>query len=124
LGSRTFGSTTRWEADPVSNELIETQRVNRQEMFSALIYSRSSAARIRNWEIPAALVSTLSQQLQEKHSIKIAQCPVSMADVSEVEGTARLNKYALTFNVLSAYHKKKPTQFFDTFAEPAVITNP
>lgn len=124
MGSRTFGSNTRYQSDPVSNDLTETQNVNRQEMYSLLFYSRSSESRIRNWEVPAALVSTFSQQMQEKNSLKIAQVPTAMLDVSEVDGTARLNKYSLTFNVLAAYTKTKPTQYFDRFSEPEIITNP
>lgn len=123
MGSRTFGASTRYVANPVSQDLEETQNVNRQEMYSLMFYSRSSAARTRNWEVPAALVSTYAQQMQETHGIKIAQVPTAMLDISEVDGTARLNKYSLTFNVLAAYTKTKPTQYFDQFATPAILTN-
>jgi hypothetical protein len=124
MGSRTFGASTRYVADPVSQDLNETQNVNRQEMYSLMLYSRSAQARVRNWEVPAALVSTFAQQMQEKNSIKISQVPTSMLDISEVDGTARLNKYSLTFMVLAAYTKTKPTQYFDRFSEPEIITNP
>jgi len=124
LGAKTFGASTRYVADPVTLDLNEEQAVNRQEMYSLMIYSRSSEARTRNWEVPAALVSTFSQQMQEKYSLKIAQVPTAMMDISEQEGTARLNKYSLTFNVLAAYTKTKGVQYFDSFSTPEIITNP
>lgn len=123
LGSRTFGASTRYENNPISDELQETQRVNQQQMLSITLMSRSSEARVNNWRVPAALVSTYSQQQQEANSIKIGQVPTSMNDVSDVEGTARLNKYSLTFLVLAAYSYVKPTQFFDSFGGPEIITN-
>lgn len=124
LGAKNFAGYTDYFADPVSGELVETQVVNRQEMISILAYSRSDEARTRNWEIPAALVSAYSQQLQEENSVKIGTLPVSMNDVSEVEGTDRLNRYVLTFMVLAAYKKEKSVQYFDTFASPTLIVNP
>lgn len=123
LGTKTFGATTRYEVDPVTGELKETQRVNRQELFSITAYSRSSAARTRNWEIPAALVSTFSEQQQEANSIKIAQVPTAMSDVSQQDGTARLNRYVLTIPVQAAYTKTQPTQYFDKFSQPEIFTN-
>ena len=138
LGAKTFGASNRYEAvgDAIKQptllpttiwkggELVQTQYVNRQEMYSILCYSKSNDARLRNWEITAALVSELAQQLQEANSIKIGQVPTAMLDVSEVDGTARLNKYSLTLNVLAAYTKTKPAQYFDTFPGPMILTNP
>jgi hypothetical protein len=124
LGSKTFGASTRYEADPVSDELTEVTYVNRQEIFSILLFSRSNEARTRNWEVPAALVSTYSEQQQEANSIKIAQVPVSMNDLSELEGTSRLNRYVLTIPVLAAYTKRQPVDYYDKFSQPKILTNP
>ncbi len=124
LGSKQFAGYPDYDPDPITGNLVETQVVNRQEMISILVYSRSEEARVRNWEISAALVSAYSQQQQEANSIKIATLPVSMNDVSEVEATDRLNRYALTFMVLAAYKKQKPVEYFDTFAPPVIFTNP
>lgn len=122
LGSRPFGAKTKYEGDPVTGELVETQSVNVQEMYSVLLYSLSATARQRNWEIPAALTSTYAQQLMEEHSFKIGYLP-QMTDVSEQEGTSRLNRYSLTFAALVAYRKTKPVDYFDQFAQPTIITN-
>lgn len=124
LGTKNFAGYPDYETDPNTGDLVETQVVNRQEMISILVYSRSDEARTRNWEIAAAMVSAYSQQLQEKYSLKIGTLPVSVTDVSEVEATDRLNRYALTFMVLAAYKRQKPVQYFDTFASPNLIVNP
>jgi hypothetical protein len=123
LGTRTFGASTRYENDAESNELIESQNINRQEMLSILFYSRGNSARVWNWLIPAALVSTYSEQQQEANGIKISKVPSSMTDQSEQDGTAILNRFALTIHVLAAYHRTKPVPFYDSFPGPAVITN-
>lgn len=123
LGTKNFAGYPDYDPDPITGDLVETQVVNRQEMISILVYSRSDEARTRNWEIPAALVSTYSEQQQEANSIKIGTLPTAVMDVSEVEGTARLNRYALTFMVLAAYKKQKPVEFYGTFQQPAIFTN-
>jgi hypothetical protein len=122
LGSKPFGANTGYVADPISGELTEQQSVNVQELYSVLLYSRSASARLRTWEVPAALVSTFAQQQMEAHSFKIGYLP-QMTDVSEQEGTSRLNRYSLTFAALVAYRKTKPVDYFDKFTQPLLITN-
>lgn len=123
LGTKTFGASTHYGVDPLTGDLTETQRVNRQELLSVTLFSQSSEARTRNWEVPAALVSTYSEQQQEANSIKIAQTPVAMSDVSQVDGTARLNRYVLTIPVLAAYTKTQPTEYYSEFRQPEIFTN-
>ena len=121
LGTKTFGAATTYENDPVSDVLREVQRINRQEMISILLFSASREARERNWEVAAALTSTLAQQVMEANSFSIGRVPTSMTDVSEVDGTTRLNRYSLTFNVLVGYTRAKPVPFFDKFGIPPLV---
>ncbi|MDE3073911.1 MAG: hypothetical protein KGJ86_00655 [Chloroflexota bacterium] len=123
IGVKTFGAATRFVVDPVSGELRESQSVNRLELLSVSLYSRSPAARQRNWEVAAALVSAYSQQRQEAHQLRIARFPTAMSDVSQVEGAARLNRYVLTIPVQASYTKVQPTEYFDAFPPPVVYTN-
>lgn len=120
LGARTFSA--RSELEPIEGN--EIQYVNRQEQYSILAYSASAEARTRNWEIPAALKSIASQQAQEARSMKLADIPLLMTDVSEEEGTKRINKYLLTLNNLVAYRKEKPVEYYDKFAKPIIHSNP
>lgn len=123
LGTKTFAAKGGYEPNPVTGNLDQVQNVNRQEMYSIHVYSRSAAARERNWEIPAALVGDYSEQMQELRSMKIGYVPTSMNDVSQVEGTARLFRYALTIRALVAYRKVVTVPFYDSFDQPEIVTS-
>jgi len=123
LGSRPFGAKTSYVGDPITGDLVEQQSVNVQELYSVLAYSRGSSARTRNWEIPAALVSTFAQQQMEVNSFKLGYLP-AMVDVSEQDGTSIVNRYSLTFAALVAYRKTKPVDYFDNFSQPSITSNP
>ena len=123
LGVKHFGSSVRYSVDPVTGDMREVQSTNRLELVSVTLFSRSAEARVRNWEVPAALVGTYSEQAQEANSINIARLPAAMSDVSQLEGTARLNRYVLTIQVQAAYAKTMPTAAYDQFSAPALHTN-
>ena len=77
----------------------------------------------------AALQSTEAQQLAEKYSFRFGFLPTSFVDASETEGSARLNKYAYSFNVLRAHIRRRIVQYFDKFTFPpsgtkTLIVNP
>jgi hypothetical protein len=118
LGAKTFAARSEFV------DGVEMQYVNRQEMYSITAYSSSSEARTRNWEIPAALKSIRCQQAQEANSMKIADIPAVMFDISEQDGTQRLNKFTGTVNALVAYSKQKPVEYYDQFTQPKIYTNP
>lgn len=118
LGAKTFAARSEFV------DGVEIQHVNRQEMYSITLYSASSEARTRNWEVPAALKSIQCQQAQEANSMKVADIPAVMFDVSEQDGTQRLNKFTLTVNALVAYRKEKPVEYYDKFAQPKIYSNP
>lgn len=124
LGAKTFAVRNKYEPDPVTGELTEHQGGNRQEMISLLAYSKSPAARERNWEIPLVFTSTFAEQLMEKYSIKIARVPTNMIDVSNRDGASRLFRYSMSFNVLAAYSKVKAVPYYNTFRGPAIVTDP
>lgn len=122
MGSKPFGVKTEYVPDPITGELVEQQGVNAQELYSVVAYSKGATARQRYWEVPAALRSTFAQQQQEKNSFSIGYI-TQMRDVSEQDGTSRINRYSLTFAVLVAYRKTKPVDYFDTFSQPTIISN-
>lgn len=125
MGARAFGAKTEYENDPITNELVEVQSVNQQEMYTIDLMSRDSSARVRKQEVILALNSTLCQQMMEQYNFKIANLPATFNDVSALEATAILNRYQLAFNTLVVYRKVKSVQFFDSFQiPPEVHTNP
>jgi hypothetical protein len=124
LGTKTFSARNHWEPDPVDGNLTEIQDINRQELISVLAYSRGPAARERNWEIPLVFSSIRAQQVMEANSFVIGRIPVAMNDVSEQDGTSRLNRYSFTISLLSAHQKIKAVDYYDSFPGPLLITNP
>lgn len=126
LGKKPFGSSIELTTDPVDGVPVEQMTINTQETYQVLIYSRDGSARERNHEILWALVGTLAQQYQENRNFRIGTLPTAFTDVSEVEATTRLNRYALTFNVICAYQKARRLEYFDKFQEPPfqLLTNP
>ena len=125
LGAKAFGAKTTYENDPITDELLEVQSVNQQEMYTIDLLSRDSSARVRKQEVILALNSTLCQQMMEQYNFKIANLPTTFNDVSALEATAILNRYQLAFNALVAYRKIKSVPFFDSFNVPPVVhTNP
>jgi hypothetical protein len=123
MGTKAFGVRNKHRSNAQSSGLDLEQGLNRQETYSILAYSRGPEARERNWEIPVALNSDIAQAAQEKNSMKIGNVPISMLDVSEVDGTARLNKYSVVIQVLVAYRKTTPVDFYDKFSQPVIHTN-
>jgi hypothetical protein len=124
IGGRTFAAKSGYYNDPVSGELKEGQGVNRQEIVSVMLYSKSTEALERNWEVVAAFNSTVAQQEQEKGSFKIGNLPLAMNDVSEGEGARRLYRYSLTVAVLVAYRRDGVVQYFENFQQPEIVSNP
>ncbi len=125
LGERVFGMSNRTHNDPETNDLIEVQGINTQEQIQIDIMSKDSSARLRRVEIIFALTGIAAQQAQERHSLRIANLPTSFVDLSEIEAAARLNRYAITFNVLSFHEMSRrivPFQFFQI--PPAITVNP
>lgn len=126
LGQKTYGATTRAVNDPAEPDLVEVQTVSAAEVYQIDIFSADSSARLRKNDLIFALSGVAAQQLQEKWSCKISPVPNSFVDVSELEGAARLNRYALTITVIRAYSKARRSPTFVTFQNPptAILVNP
>lgn len=86
-----------------------------QEIISIDLFSYGTEAIERTGEILGALRSTYSQQVQEDLGLKIAEIPLSINNVSEIEGAAILYRQSITLNVLRKYDTITPTQYYDNF---------
>lgn len=127
LGDKVFGVSTKHQSvEEEEGGLIEHQTINVQEIYQILAYSKDGSARRRRHEIPMALKSDGAQQVMEKYAFKIGYVPTSFVDVSEVQGTSRINRYALTVNVLCAYSRERRVEYYDQFRDPpfTILTNP
>lgn len=126
LGDRPFAVNTRMVNDPATADLVEEQTINQQESIQIDIFSYDQSARTEKLGIIFALTGVAAQQLQERFAFKMGNIPASFTDASEVEGNARLNRYALAFNLLRAYSRTSPAQTFTVFQNPPqqLLTNP
>lgn len=125
LGAKPYAANSRPVNDPAKPDLVEVQSVQQQEVIQVDIFSKSSDARLRKVEIIFAMTGVAAQQACETYGMKIGRIPVSFVDLSEGEGAARLNRYAITFNVLRSYSASRSVQTFSTFENPPQIsTNP
>lgn len=116
VSSKAYGNTMR-------NESVEGGGMNDrltqyvQEVISIDLFSYTTEASERYPQILAALRSTYSQQAQEKLGLKIAEIPISISDVSEVEGAALIYRISIALNVLRKYDTIVSTQYYDQFEE-------
>lgn len=120
IAEKPFGTNKSYKDNPdlEVGGLVEVVSVNRQETYSVQIYSRDSSAIALKDELVAALSSDLAQASAEKYSFKLGQQPVGVVDLSAVEGAARLNRYGITFNVLSVTKTERSVLYFDQFTNP------
>lgn len=93
----------------------EVQVLSNSQVIGIDIFSRDSSARTRKEEVLFALNSTYAQQQCEIESIKIASLPTSFNDISDVEASARLNRYNLSMRVISSKTKEKIVDYFENF---------
>jgi len=125
IGKKPFGMSKSYlSVSDAEGGLQQQQTLNVQETYSVLIWSQNSDARLRNHEVLFALNGDAAQQAQEKYSFKIGYLPTQLMDVSDEDGASRLNRYSLTFNILCGYSQKRRVEFFSTFQEPAIHTQP
>lgn len=93
---------------------MEIQDINETRMMQVDAYSRNNDARDRFWEIQMALNSVYAQQQMDLYNFKIATIS-SAKNISGIDGGSDINRYAITFNVITHQHKEKVIDYYDTF---------
>jgi hypothetical protein len=115
-GSSKIISSVTTHDDRGASGFYEVQTLSMREMITIDIFSANSTGRTRKEEIIMALNSTYSQQEQEKYSIKISNLPNSFTDISQVEVSARLSRYNISFPVFSWRNKEKVVDYYETYS--------
>lgn len=118
LGQRIIGSV-RKEVATVQG-LLEYQSLHNLASFSIDVFSRSNKSRINKDFVIMALNSTYSQQVQENYGFQIARNSFQVTNTSEIEGTAELNRYSISFNVTYMSETTKSIDYFDTFRKEVI----
>jgi hypothetical protein len=119
-----FGSTCRLVSTDAGLE--QHQSVNMGATLDVDIISRGPAARDRKEEVILALNSVYAEQQQEANSFYVGTLPPSsrFVNLSEIDGAAIPYRYRISLQMQYAVRKIQAAQYFDTFAEPTLITDP
>ena len=117
-GQRIIGNVRREE--PTTDGLIERQALHSMAILRLDLFSRGKLAMINKDLVIMALNSTYSQQVQEAHGFQIARNSFQVTNTSEVEGTAELNRYSISFNVTYVTETSKSISYYDTFSKEVI----
>ena len=96
------------------SSFVEIQDINERRMMQVDVYSRNNDARERFWEVSMALKSTYAQQQMDLYNFKIGTMTNSQ-NTSGLDGGSDINRFTVTFNVLTHQQKQKPVDYYDKF---------
>lgn len=92
----------------------QVQDLNLSYMMQIDCYSRNNDARDRFWEVTAALNSIYAQQQMDKYNFKIGIITKSN-NISGIDGGSDINRYSITFKVLTHEQKITEIDYYDKF---------
>jgi len=99
---------------------IMTQYV--RETIVIDIFSYTTEALERYSEVFGVLNSTYSEEIQTINAIRIAKIPISINDVSHIEGATQLNRMSLSLHVLRKYSNVISTNYYDLSTQYFSVT--
>lgn len=124
LWSKPFAQVARYDPD-TSTGLTEIQGANVQEHYRLEIMSSGSLARVYLPEVQFAMSSTAALQVQELNHMKFGSLSTGFRDTSYLDGSERINRFSVEFNILRAYERTREVAYYDKFTIPPIIhTNP
>lgn len=93
---------------------LEVQDINESRLMQIDVYSRNNEARERFWEVEMALKSVYAQQMMDLYNFKIGTIP-NAQNLSGVDGGSDINRFSISFNVITHQHKETPIGYYDKF---------
>lgn len=93
----------------------EIQDINESRIMQVDVYSRNNDARERFWEVQTALNSIYAQQMMDLYNFKLANIS-NVQNVSGIDGSADINRFAITFTALTHQEKIKTIDYYDKFS--------
>lgn len=106
--------SNRNEFKEIQGQFTEIQDINESRFMQIDVYSRNNDARERFWEVAAALNSTYAQQQMDLYNFKIGTMTNSQ-NTSGLDGGSDINRFTISFNVLTHQHKEKGVDYYDKF---------
>lgn len=92
----------------------EVTSLNVKESIYVQCISKNNTARKRAYEVQMAMSSDYAIKKMESNGFHISKIS-NVTDVSNVEGTSRLNRFDCQIDILVAYEKIKQVDYFDKF---------
>lgn len=113
IGSKVLANSNTTKT--INKEFTEIKEVILQDTIQLDIFSRNKDAKLRRFEVITALHSIYAQELQGQNAISIFQIPSRMNSTSIIEGSARIYRYSLTFEVRYKHEYTKVVDYYDKF---------
>lgn len=113
VGVTPYSNRTEFITNP-DGTYSEIQDLNLQQMMQIDCYSRNNDARNRFWEVTAALNSIYAQQQMDLYNFKIGKI-TQINNISGVDGGSDINRYSISFNVLTHEQKITNIDYYDKF---------
>ena len=106
--------SNRSEFKQIDGKFTEIQDINERRMMQVDVYSRNNDARERFWEVAMALQSTYAAQQMDLYNFKIGTMTNSQ-NTSGLDGGSDINRFTISFNVLTHQQKQKTVDYYDKF---------
>ena len=113
-----YSNNTRYVA--TENGMNEIQTSNILEDVLISLISQNTQARDRTHEVVMALGGFYSQQIQEINHFHISTTG-AVIDNSFIEGTADLTRFDVECQVMRAYEKITPIDYYDKFPNTSIL---
>lgn len=94
---------------------IQKLRLLTREDYTINVISKTDEARQRKEEVLLSLITQNASDLQEEYQFKIFNISSGFIDVSEVEASGTLNRYAISISLLTSYNREIDAPYYDTF---------
>ena len=94
----------------------EVKEVTINDTIQIDISSKNNEARLRRYEVVAALTSTQAKYAQDKYNIRIFDIPSRLNNTQRAEGTANIYRYTMTCTVQHMKVYIKDVDYYDTFS--------
>lgn len=117
LSSQVYSATNTFIPSPEGDETNNKESISAltKEDYMINVISKNNDARQRKEEVILSLNSNFSKEQQGKYQFRIANVSNSFTNVSELEGAAMVNRFAINISLLAHYNKTIDTTIYDTF---------
>lgn len=95
--------------------MTEIQSTTIRASIQIDVFSRSTEALLRRWEVLTAMTSQYAQQQMEQYQFRIFAVPNSFVNTSDAEGGSVINRYSIIFSTHAWYRKEKVLQSNDYY---------